>query len=500
MSAHREELERPVSLSEVSRLLDEAGLLGEAPSAAVEVRGVTADSRLVQPGDLFCAWRGTRVDAHDLVPAAVEAGAVAVTVERSVETVVPQIVVSDGRRAASVVAMRLLEAGTGLRLVGVTGTNGKTTTTWILSHLMEDGASIGTLGVRTAGGETPYGEEVLTTPGPVELAGALRALAREGARVVAMELSSHALDQGRGHGVGLDVAVFTTFGRDHLDYHATERAYLDAKRALMDRLRPEGAVVVNAEEPAWDGLAEAAERGIRYAVENGGGRPETSRAQVRARALALDARGADFELVSPYGAAQIRLPLLGRHNVQNALAAAAAALALDTGFDTVPRRLATVPQVPGRVERIADRPCAVLRDYAHTPDALENVLTALRPLVSGRLIVVFGAGGDRDRGKRPVMGRVVARLADLPVVTSDNPRTEDPGAIVADIVAGMPATERLEIVDRREAIARALELAEPDDMVLLAGKGHETYQVVGTERRPFDEAVVVAELLAGGPP
>ncbi len=466
----------------------------------VEVCGIADDSRVVVPGDLFCAWAGTRVDSHDFVARAAEAGAVAALVEHSVEgAAVPQVVVTDGRRAASVAAAGLLRAGDGLRLVGITGTDGKTTTAWILSHLVDDGASVGTLGVRIAGDRVPDTGDTLTTPGPVELAGALRALRRHGARTVAMELSSHALDQGRGHGFPVAVAVFTTLGRDHLDYHATDAAYRDAKRTLADRLIEDGAVVVNAEERAWDGLAEGAARGFRYAVEDDGGRPETSRAQIRARSLVLGAESAEFELVTPYGAARIQLALLGRHNVQNALAATAAALALHEPLDAVTDRLASVPQVPGRLERIADRPCPVLRDYAHTPDALENVLTALRPLVPGRLIVVFGAGGDRDRGKRPEMGGVVARLADVPVVTSDNPRTEDPAAIVDDILAGMPAGQ-VQIVDRRAAIARALELARPEDVVLLAGKGHETYQVVGTERRPFDEAEVVQRLLAGEAP
>ncbi|HKJ92594.1 MAG TPA: UDP-N-acetylmuramoyl-L-alanyl-D-glutamate--2,6-diaminopimelate ligase, partial [Longimicrobiales bacterium] len=291
-----------------------------------------------------------------------------------------------------------------------------------------------------------------------------------------------------------DVAVFTSFSRDHLDYHGTEAAYLAAKLSLADALRPDGALVLNAQEPAWHSLAERAQRVLGFAVENGHSTPETARSQVRARQVRLGGVGAEFELVTPFGVASVRSPLLGRHNVQNALGAVAAALAL--GFDVadLAARLATLPQVPGRLERVSDRPCPVLTDYAHTPDALQRVLEAVRPLVDGRLIVVFGAGGDRDRGKRPQMGSVAGRLADIAVVTSDNPRTEDPEAIIDDVVAGMPGSP-IRIADRRAAIAHALELAVPGDMVLLAGKGHETYQVVGTERRPFDERVVVRELM-----
>ncbi|MEJ2185015.1 MAG: UDP-N-acetylmuramoyl-L-alanyl-D-glutamate--2,6-diaminopimelate ligase [Gemmatimonadota bacterium] len=499
--SHREPAVRPTPLADVVRRLKRAGLLVDGVSAPVTVRGVSDDSRSVAPGDLFCAWAGTDTDSHAYVGTAAEAGAVAALVERKVAAAVPQVVVSDGRRAAAVAASHLLDdPAQGKQLVAVTGTNGKTTTVWILRHLLGGRAataSVGTLGVHLPDGSTAENRSSVTTPGPVELVGALRAAADAGAQVVVLEASSHALDQGRLGALTFNVAVFTSFSRDHLDYHGTEAAYLAAKLSLADALKADGALVLNAQEPAWRGLTDrAAGRVLAFAVENGTVTPETARSQVRARRVRLGVSGAEFELVTPFGGASVRLPLLGRHNVQNALAAVAAGLSLDFDVSELAERLATVPQVPGRLELVAERPCPVLTDYAHTPDALQRVLEAVRPLVSGRLIVVFGAGGDRDRGKRPQMGEVAARLADVPVVTSDNPRTEDPESIIDDVVAGMPGLP-VRITDRRSAIRHALEMARPDDMVLLAGKGHETYQVVGTERRPFDERVVVRELTEG---
>jgi UDP-N-acetylmuramoyl-L-alanyl-D-glutamate--2,6-diaminopimelate ligase len=244
--------------------------------------------------------------------------------------------------------------------------------------------------------------------------------------------------------------------------------------------------IVNQDDDAWRALPARAGR-ITFGT--------TPEADVRGSELHLDAGGSSFRLTTPWGAADVRLPLLGDFNVSNALAAAATALALGRPLEEVAARLGAAPQVPGRMERIGERPCVILRDYAHTPDALERALATLRPLTAGRLIVVFGCGGDRDRGKRPIMGRVAAERADLAVVSSDNPRTEDPEAIIDDIVAGMGTGPHIRLADRRAAIARALDEARPGDTVLLAGKGHETYQVIGTEKVPFDERDVVADVL-----
>jgi UDP-N-acetylmuramoyl-L-alanyl-D-glutamate--2,6-diaminopimelate ligase len=295
--------------------------------------------------------------------------------------------------------------------------------------------------------------------------------------------------------VEFDVAVFTNLTRDHLDYHETMEAYLAAKLSLADHLAPDGTAVVGADDPAWEALSVG--KRVTFGMAPG--------ADVRAEEVRYAPSGVHFRLEAG-AVAPVHLPLIGDFNVVNALGAAAAAMALGMSVPAVAARLDTMPQVPGRLERIGTAP-AVLRDYSHTPDSLDRALRALRPFVSGRLIVVFGAGGDRDPGKRPQMGAVAARNADVVIVTSDNPRTEDPEAIIDAIVAGIPGGSCERIEDRRAAIRRAIELADPvRDLVLLAGKGHETYQVRGTTRLPFDEAQVVAEIFAargapaGAPP
>jgi UDP-N-acetylmuramoyl-L-alanyl-D-glutamate--2,6-diaminopimelate ligase len=484
---------RTLLLSELADRLRAEDLLLAERGGDAELTGITDDSRHVDRGDLFCAWSGTASDAHAYVAAVAAAGAAAVLVERELTGVsVPQLVTRNGRRAAAVAANALYgDPARQLQLVGVTGTNGKTTTAWVLRHMLSQrtrAGSLGTLGVIVEDGSTLPGHDALTTPGPIELARTLHLLVERGVRAIAMEVSSHALDQGRVHALRFDAAIFTNLSRDHLDYHSTIEAYLRAKRSLVQLLRADGCAVINADDPAWHGLAAQAPRSLTYAVEQP--------ADVTASDIEHSARGVRFALRTPQGRARAELPLPGAFNVHNALAAAAACLALDFALDEVVAGLASVPQAPGRLERIAADPCPVLRDYAHTPDALERVLLALRPLTAGRLIVVFGAGGDRDRGKRPLMGEVAERLADVAIVTSDNPRTEDPDAIIDEIVAGMHAGRHVRITERRAAIAHALALAEPQDVVLLAGKGHETYQVIGIDKQSFDERVVVGELVA----
>ena len=309
-----------------------------------------------------------------------------------------------------------------------------------------------------------------------------------------MEVSSHALDQSRVHALRFSVAAFTNLTRDHLDYHGSFERYRATKRELVELLRPGGTAVINADESAWDGLERRAPNALRFALEDG---PGAAGADIVASEISHSVEGSSFVMRTPRGAADVRLPLLGAYNVQNALTAAAACLALGLELEEVVHELGRAPHVPGRLEQVADRPCRVVTDYAHTPDALERVLSALKAVTPGRLIVVFGAGGDRDRGKRPLMGEVAARLADVAVVTSDNPRTEDPDAIIDEILAGMDGAAAVveRVTDRHEAIRYALDLAEPRDVVLLAGKGHETYQVVGTETRAFDERQVVREWL-----
>jgi UDP-N-acetylmuramoyl-L-alanyl-D-glutamate--2,6-diaminopimelate ligase len=480
--------------SEVAARLEAAGLLVSTPAADPLLEGVVDDSRQVAAGDLFCAWAGTSCDAHDFCGQAERAGAAALLVETAQPSLsLPQIVVKDGRRGAAIAAAALYgDPQDELRIAGITGTNGKTTSVWILRHVLGGSwpaASIGTLGAILEDGSPLPDSEALTTPGPVELARTLRLLVDRGVGALAMEVSSHALAQGRVHSLRFDAAVFTNLSRDHLDFHGTLEAYRDAKLIFATLLREDGWAVYNADDPAWHVLATRVGRGLSF------GTLET--AEVRATNVQLDAHGARFDLVTAACRLEATLPLPGLFNVHNALGAAAAALALGMTPGVVVERLATVPQVPGRLERIAEAPCAVLRDYAHTPDALERVLAALRPLTAGRVIVVFGAGGDRDRGKRPLMGAVADAHADLAIVTSDNPRTEDPDAIIDEIEAGMVAGGHVRIADRRDAIAEALRAAGSDDVILLAGKGHETYQIIGTRKLPFDERQVVAELLGG---
>ena len=481
--------------------LERSGLLvAEHGVMPAVLAGIADDSRAVVSGGLFVAVRGSARDGHEYLAAAAANGAAAVMVENAAlaaRAAAPAIVVSDARRAAAVAAAAFYqEPATGMTLIAVTGTNGKTTTVDMLRHLLDAegarSASIGTLGVSIGTEARPLeGGAGLTTPGPVELQRLLRVLADEGVRTVAMEVSSHALAQHRVDGIRFDVAVFTNLTRDHLDYHGTMDAYLAAKMSLLEHLGPRGVAVRNADDPAWgtvDGGG-AAQRVLSF------GQSSTN-ADVRATDVRFTPRGSMWT-ISAFGAMhEVRLPLIGDFNVSNALGAAAAACAVGLDLGTIALRLRTMPQVPGRLEMLSERP-TVLRDYAHTPDALERALAALRPFTAGSLIVVFGAGGDRDRGKRPLMGQVAVRGADTVIVTSDNPRTEDPAAIIEEIVGALPAGRVERIADRREAIARALAMADPvADVVLLAGKGHETYQVRGETRYPFDEKQIVIDLLA----
>lgn len=451
------------------------------------------DSRDVAPGDLFCAIRGTAADGHAFVEAAVAAGATAAVVEESLDVDAPLLVVPDTRVAAAhLAALAAGDPSTRLRVAGVTGTNGKTTTTLLLRHLLGalgPAAALGTLGlVRPNGSTSPRGR--MTTPGPIQLNEDFLEAEAEGARWFAMEVSSHALDQHRVDGVAFAAAVFTNFTREHLDYHPDMASYKAAKLDFLRLLADDGVAVVNADDPAWDVPAFDTVRTVRFGL--------APTAEVRALDVRHSPAGSDWRLCAPAGEVDVRLPLIGDFNVSNALGAAAAALALGASLHSVADRLATAPQVPGRMETLASPPGPlVVRDYAHTPDGLARALEALRTLTEGRLTVVFGCGGDRDRGKRPLMGETAVHGADRVIVTMDNPRTEPLEQIIADIVTPLPAGTAEVIEDRAEAIRAAVESAGPGDVVLLAGKGHETYQDVHGEKRPFDEAQIVARLRGG---
>jgi UDP-N-acetylmuramoyl-L-alanyl-D-glutamate--2,6-diaminopimelate ligase len=480
-----------VRVAEIQAALTRHGLLtGVNGTLPTESTGISDDSRRVARGDLFIAVRGWNSDGHDFLEDAAARGASVAIVEDSMRTSLPSLVVREGRRAAAIAAATAYgDPARKLTLVGVTGTNGKTTTTSIMRHLFDDGASasasIGTLGVLVGSeGETLPGGGGLTTPGPVELQRILCDLVDRGVKTVAMEVSSHSLDQRRVDGLEFDAVVFTNLTRDHLDYHGTMAAYLEAKSRLLDYVKRDGTTVINADAPEWSALTTPTRR-LTFATR--------AAADIHAGDVRYTSHGSEWKLVTPHGSADVTLPLIGEVNVENGLAAAAAAFALGQEPTAIAARLASVPQVAGRLEIISTRP-TVLRDYAHTPDALERTLKTARAFTAGKLIVVFGCGGDRDKGKRPLMGAIAERDSDCAIVTSDNPRTEDPDSIIDDIEAGMRGSSHERVTDRFSAIQRAIDLAQDGDIVLLAGKGHETYQIRGTTSYPFDEKEIVREL------
>jgi UDP-N-acetylmuramoyl-L-alanyl-D-glutamate--2,6-diaminopimelate ligase len=468
------------------------GVQGTLPERVVQV---TDDSRRVVAGGAFLAVRGHAADGHTYLGDAVKRGMALAVVEPSHDTSVPALVVRESREAAAVVAAAVHgHPARRLTLLAVTGTSGKTTTASMLRHLWDrpdaPAASIGTLGtlVGSEGRALPGGQG-LTTPGPLELHQTLRALVDAGVRTVAMEASSHALDQRRVHGLTYAAAIFTNLTRDHLDYHGSMDAYFAAKARLVSLVASDGVVIPCADDGAWARLP-AERRQVRFGLAD-------ASADVTASDLRFTPMGSHWRLVARGASAAVHLPLVGDFNVTNALGAAAASWALGHSLDDVAARLSTLPQVPGRLERILEHP-VVLRDYAHKPDALERAVSAVRPFVGRRLLLVFGCGGDRDRGKRPIMGEIAERLADDVILTSDNPRTEDPERILDEIEAGMTHRRHQRIEDRRSAIAAALAVARDGDVVLLAGKGHETYQIRGTTSLPFDEATIVRDLMTGG--
>ncbi len=475
-----------------------------APGA--DVTRVSHDSRTVLPGDLFFALRGEKSDGLDHVPEAVRRGAVAVVAEspapfpREAEAV-SWVRVPNARRALAWTAARLAgNPADRLVLAGVTGTNGKTTTTTLLAAMLErrygKAGFFGTVGYRTGLREH---EAARTTPDAVVLQGLLAEMVAGGVPAAAVEVSSHALALDRVAGLQFDVAVFTNLTRDHLDFHADMEGYYRAKAMLFAMRKPGAAAVIHVDD-AW---------GKRLAGEVG---PPVVRvssrsdalADVRAESVLCDLEGCAFTLTRAGGrSVSIRSPLLGRFNVDNLLSAAAAGLALGLSEDDVTAACASVARVPGRLEPVeAGQSWRILVDYAHTPDALERLLHAVRELTDRKIILVFGCGGDRDRGKRFPMGEIAGRLADISIATSDNPRSEDPAAILAEVGAGLEAsgaTKAMRIVDRREAIRAAIDLANPGTVVLIAGKGHETTQVIGDREIPFDDRKVAAELVASAP-
>jgi UDP-N-acetylmuramoyl-L-alanyl-D-glutamate--2,6-diaminopimelate ligase len=462
-------------------------VLGDAARDAphVEVTALAYDNRLVAPGTLFFCVPGFTRDGHDFAADAVARGASALVVQRPLGLGVPEVLVGDVRAAMAPAAARFHGDPTAtLRAVGVTGTNGKTTTAFLVRGLLEAaGRRTGLVGTVTAvvgGAERPM---VRTTPEAIELQGMFAEMLAGGDEAVVMEVSSHALALHRADAIHWDVAIFTNLTQDHLDFHPTMEDYFLAKRRLFES-GPRVAVI-NVDDAYGARLAADFPDAITIGIDS----PE---AMLRATGVAGDATGSTFTA----DGMTLRSPLPGRFNVLNVLGAVAAARALGVDDETIAGALPHAARVPGRFEPVDEgQPFAVLVDYAHTPDSLENVLRAARPLASGRVICVFGAGGDRDRAKRPLMGAVVRDLADVPIVTSDNPRNEDPEAIIAAVVEGAGPDAEVE-VDRRAAIERAVGMAQPGDIVIIAGKGHEQGQEFERGRKvPFDDVAVAREAL-----
>ena len=482
-----------VAWAALRRRLSARGLLetvvrGPDAPDAFDVEHLTADSREGTPGGAFVAVRGTEADGHAFIADAIEGGARLVVCEELPEAArerFPAVVfarVTDARKAVAEAAAALYDdPAAALRMVGVTGTNGKTTVAWLVHHLLdalgEPTGLLSTIEVR-AGDETEG--TTLTTPGPIELQRTLRRMVDRGCTACAMEVSSHALDQDRVHGLDYEVAVFTNLTVDHLDYHGTPRAYKQAKKTLFDDLGPDATALYNADDEAGaEMVADTAARTVSFALDRDADiRPTVRESTIEGLRLGVEGRERTFRLA-------------GRFNAYNLAAAYGVGRALGYEAGAVLDALAGAPPVPGRFETLrAEDGRTVVVDYAHTPDALDNILRAVRAVMpaDATLWCVFGCGGDRDPSKRRAMGSVAEQLADRVVVTSDNPRTEEPESILNDIRRGVsrPAEMRW-IVDREAAIAAAAEASAPGDVVVIAGKGHETTQTIGTEKRPFDD-------------
>jgi len=463
--------------------------------ADVEIADLAYDSARVGRGTLFFCVRGLRSDGHEFAPDAVERGAVALVVDHELDLPVPQVMVADVRAAMAPLAVRFWGDPTAeLTVAGITGTNGKTTTAFLLRGILEaEGRQTGLLGTvkRMVGAREE--EVVRTTPEAIDLQATFRRMLDGGDEACVMEVSSHALTLGRSAGISFDVKAFTNLTQDHLDFHADMEEYFLAKRALFFETG-RATSVVNLDDPYGRRLAnelrESGQTMLTFSASGG-------EADFRAEDVRFDAAGARFRCVGPEATAAIEMPLPGHFNVENALAALAAASVLGIPLERSAAALAGAERVPGRFEPVDEgQPFTVLVDYAHTPDSLDNVLRAARLLTGGRVICVFGCGGDRDREKRPRMGRIGAELSDVCVVTSDNPRSEDPEAIIAEVLEGIPERGQVEVEpDRRAAIALALD-ARPGDTVVIAGKGHEQGQEFDQGRKiPFDDREVAREEL-----
>lgn len=469
----------------------------------VLVNAITDDSRSVKPGSLFVAVKGEQTDGHRFIPAAMEAGMAALVAQEPVSvTSLPFARVSDSRKALGLLGSRFYgDPSARLRVIGVTGTNGKTTTTYVCKALLEGlGRQVGLIGTVAY----QVGKETLpaahTTPGAIELQQLLVKMVIAGCTTAVMEVSSHALAQDRTVGCEYDVGVFSNLTQDHLDFHRTMEDYFQAKLRLFTGLtgtsKPNKRAIVNIDDPAGIRIRDLCPAPVwTYAVR--------AKADLYPEHVRLSLEGTTFNAVTPAGSFLVESHLVGEHNVYNLLAAIGVALHEGATLDQIRRAITQVTNVPGRFERVlAGQPFTVVVDYAHTEDALVRLLTAAQALKTGRIITVFGCGGDRDRGKRPRMGGAAVRYSDVVILTSDNPRTEDPLAILEEVEAGVtealrqrPDVRYRKVADRRKAIAVAVREARPGDMVLIAGKGHEDYQIIGTKKFPFDDREAAREAI-----
>jgi UDP-N-acetylmuramoyl-L-alanyl-D-glutamate--2,6-diaminopimelate ligase len=488
------------TLAEYGQLADQAA---RPATPDVVVAGIAHDSRRVAPGDVFVAVRGLHADAGAFAQQALERGAVLVVSDHDRLDIdaARWVHVRDGRVALALLAAAFHgHPSRQLKVVGITGTNGKTTTAHLVASIFEAAGTpcgiVGTVGYRIGGAVRAAGH---TTPEAPDVQRLLREMVDQGCGACAMEVSSHALALRRVDGMAFAAAVFTNLTRDHLDFHGDMESYFQAKRRLFEMLPPGAPALINADDPRASAVRQACTRPITYGIQRA--------ADIAPGPLSFSLDGLRFDIRTPRGTVRVESALVGRPNVYNILAAVSLATALDLPFDAIERGVASLAGVPGRFEvvsRAADG-ITVVVDYAHTDDALRNLLETARPLARGRLITVFGCGGNRDRTKRPLMGAVASRLSDVIVITSDNPRHEDPLRIIEEIERGITSDTRrpggedpLAIPDRQEAITNAIALARPGDLVIIAGKGHERYQVVGDTIRPFDDVAVARAALARG--
>ncbi|MDH4016805.1 MAG: UDP-N-acetylmuramoyl-L-alanyl-D-glutamate--2,6-diaminopimelate ligase [Actinomycetota bacterium] len=495
-------------LSALPRDLEPTAYVRSSPDVDPVIRGVSYDSRKVSPGDLFVAVRGAVSDGHEFIDRALEQGAAAVLVEEAPAAPMlgacPAVVVPDTRRALAPIARLFFgDPASELTLVGITGTNGKTSTTYLVESILAAADQrvglIGTVDIRYAGETIP---SVNTTPESLDLQRTLRNMRTAQIEAVVMEVSSHGLELGRVAGCRFRVAAFTNLTQDHLDFHGDMDAYGESKAKLFsDHVVPGGTAVVNVDDPSAGRFMEAARAGGARVLRCS--RQSDTAAEVRLLDSEIELSGSRVRLALPSGELTVELPLVGDFNLENLIVACGVAEAVGTPPEAIAAGVAACPQVPGRMEVVrVDKPGApvVIVDYAHTPDAVDKLLAAVRPLCSGRMITVFGCGGDRDRAKRPLMAEAVARHSDVAIATSDNPRTESPTAILEDVVAGLGSMRECElkelgegeneyavVEDRRAAIMTAVRAAHSADTVVIAGKGHEDYQIVGREKLPFDD-------------